>query len=262
MKVDGTLAVVTGASSGIGASTATLLAAGGARVCVMGRSESRLEAVAAGIRERHGTSHVYALDLADADALAHGARTILHDHGVPDILVNCAGAGRWLPIVDTTADEAAAMMAVPYLAAFNLTREFLGGMLRRQSGHIVNVTSVASRLAWPGAAAYAAARWAMEGFTNSLRADVYGRGIGVTLAMFGTVESPYWEHNPGSRERLPLAATRVRVLTVDEAARAIVRGIERNQRLVLKPSAFRWLFLMNDLFPTQTEAAMCRRGQP
>jgi short-subunit dehydrogenase len=134
MRVEGALAVVTGASSGIGEATAKLLAAGGARVCLLGRNEARLEAVAAFIRERHGTADVYALDLADAGALSRGAQAMLRERGVPDILVHCAGAGRWLPIVDTTADEAAAMMAVPYLAAFNLTRECLGGMLQRRSG--------------------------------------------------------------------------------------------------------------------------------
>ena len=154
------------------------------------------------------------------------------------------------------------MMAVPYLAAFNLTREFLGGMLSRRRGHIVNVTSVASRLAWPGAVAYTAARWAMEGFTAALRADVYGSGVGVTLAMFGTVESPYWTHNPGSRERLPAPAARQRALTVGEAAAAIVRGIEREQRFVLRPSVFRLLFLMNSLFPRRVEASLCRGRRP
>ena len=76
------------------------------------------------------------------------------------------------------------MMTLPYLAAFNLTREFLPGMLKRGSGRIVNITSVASRLAWPGAVAYATARTAMEGFTNALRADIQGSGVSVMLATF------------------------------------------------------------------------------
>ena len=76
-------------------------------------------------------------------------------------------------------------------------------MLARGSGQIVNLTSVAARLSWPGAVAYSAARAAMEGFTNALRADLYGSEIGVTLAIFGTVESPYWQHNPGSPRARP-----------------------------------------------------------
>lgn len=262
MNLKGAHAVVTGASSGIGAATATLLAARGAHVVLIARNRARLEAVAGHIRESGGSAVVYAGDLADGIAVASIARAILEQGPVPDILVNCAGAGRWRPILDTPAEEAAAMMAVPYLAAFNLTREFLGGMLNRRHGHIVNVTSVASRLAWPGAAAYTAARWAMEGFTAALRADVYGSGVGVTLAMFGTVDSPYWIHNPGSRERLPASASRQRALTVGEAAAAIVRGIERNQRFVLRPAIFRLLFLLNALFPARVEAALGRGQRP
>jgi short-subunit dehydrogenase len=227
VRVEGAHAIVTGASSGIGEATATLLAARGADVVLMARNRARLEAVALRIRESGGKAEVCAGDLADGIAVSSIARAILERGFEPDILVNCAGAGRWRPMLETPAEEATATMAVPYLAAFNLTSEVLEGMLTRHRGHIVNVTSVASRLAWPGATAYTAARWAMEGLTAALRADVYGSGVGVTLAMFGTVDSPYWEHNPGSPERLPAAAARQRALTVGDAAAAIVRGSRR-----------------------------------
>ena len=82
-------------------------------------------------------------------AIASVANELVSSHGTPHILINNAGAGRWLPLLQTTADEAAAMMTVPYLAAFNMTRELLAGMLERRSGHIVNVTSVAARLPGP-----------------------------------------------------------------------------------------------------------------
>ncbi len=152
------------------------------------------------------------------------------------------------------------MMAVPYLAAFNITRELLPGMLARRSGHIINVTSVAARLAWPGAVAYGAARAAMEGLTNALRADVHGTGLSVTLAMFGTVETSYWEHNPGSRERLPKRAAGMPTLSSEQVASAIVTAIARGSRTIVAPAAFRLLFLLNGLFPKQTEESMCKRS--
>lgn len=254
------LAVVTGASSGIGEATARALAANGARVVLMGRNRARLDAVVAELRSRGEKGDAYVADLAEPRAVATTAQAVVSVLGVPDILVNNAGAGRWLPIVETTEDEAGQMIAVPYLAAFNLSREFLGGMIARGTGHIVNVTSVASRLAWPGAVAYTAGRWAMEGFTAALRADLYGSGIRVTSAMFGTVESPYWEHNPGSRERLPSQAKRIRPLTTKDAADAIVDGIERGKRAIVKPALFRLFFILNALFPIQTESLMCRRS--
>jgi uncharacterized protein len=257
MKLDGTLAVITGASSGIGEATARTLATRGSKVILLARSKAKLDQITAEIRNQGGKADCYEVDLRDSHATTTCALKILEDHGQPDILVNNAGAGRWLPINETSREDAAQMMALPYLAAFNLTRELLGGMRRLGKGHIVNLTSVASRLAWPGSVAYIAARRAMEGFDAALRADLYGSGIGVTLAVFGTVESAYWENNPGSREHLPKEAACIRALTADEAGRAIVAAIERNQRIIIKPAIFRLLFLLSELFPLQTEAMMC-----
>jgi uncharacterized protein len=258
MQLDGTLAVVTGASSRIGEATARVLSARGSKVILLARRKPRLDSIVAGICSRGGKADAYTVDLADARATVAYAGSIVSVHGVPDILVNNAGAGRWLPITETSAKEAAQVIAVPYLAAFNVTRQFLGAMPERDSGHIVNVTSVASRLAWPGAVAYIAARRTMEGFNAALRADLYGSGIGVTLAMFGTVDTPYWEHNPGSRERLPKQASGIRALTSDEAAAAIVAAIEKDRHIIVKPPIFRLFFMLNALFPRQTEAIMCR----
>jgi short-subunit dehydrogenase len=260
LPIHGSLSVVTGASSGIGEATARLLASRGSQLVLLARNSDRLGTVAEDIRLRGGKADAYSVDLADPQALAETAKRLVANHGSPHILINNAGAGRWLPILETSAEEAAQMMAVPYLAAFNITRELLPGMLARHSGHIVNVTSVAARLAWPGAVAYATARAAMEGFTKALRADLYGSGVSVTLAMFGTVETSYWEHNPGSRERLPKQAANMRTLSSEQVASAIVSGIEKGTRTIVLPAAFRLLFLLNSLFPKQTEESMCKRS--
>jgi short-subunit dehydrogenase len=144
------------------------------------------------------------------------------------------------------------MMAVPYIAAFELTRAFLPPMLERGSGKIVNITSVASFLVWPGAAAYTAARWAMAGFTRSLQAELRGTGVTAMLAVFGAVKSPYWEHNPGSQERLPRMGRMIPTLTLDETANFIVRGVEGDAREIVRPMLFRMQFLLNSLFPGTT----------
>ena len=256
--INGSLSVVTGGSSGIGEAVARALAARGSHVILLARNADRLSAVVRQIRNEGGRADSYVLDLADPVAIASVANELVSAHGAPQILINNAGAGRWLPLLQTTADEAAAMMTVPYLAAFNITRELLSGMLERRSGHIVNVTSVAARLAWPGAVAYSAARAAMEGFTDSLRADLHRSGITVTLAMFGTVDTPYWEHNPGSKERLPHQAVRLPVLSSQHVASLIVSAIEKGSRTIIAPSSFRLLFLLNALFPRQIEASLCK----
>lgn len=257
-KLDGSLALVTGAASGIGEATARALATRGSYVLLLDRDPERLELVADAIRTQGKVADTYVIDLSDAEAIATTARQLVASHGSPDVLVNNAGAGRWLSILETSAEEAAQMMTVPYLAAFNITRELLPGMLARGSGQIVNLTSVAACLSWPGAVAYSAARAAMEGFTNALRADLHGSGIGVTLAMFGTVESPYWQHNPGSRERVPKSARGIRVLSTQEVASLIATAIEKRSRTVIAPAAFRGLFLMSAMFPRQVDASMAK----
>jgi short-subunit dehydrogenase len=181
------------------------------------------------------------------------------DKGVPDIVFNNAGAGRWLTVGETGEGEARQIMAVPYIAAFDLTRAFLPHMLERGSGQIVNVTSVASFLIWPGAAAYTAARWAMAGFTRALQAELRGSRVSATLGVFGRVSSLYWTHNPGSEKRLPRIDRMIPTLTPEQTANFIVRGIERNARDIIRPVIFRVLFLLNSLFPGTT-AMLLRLG--
>jgi short-subunit dehydrogenase len=258
MKLNGKHAIVTGGSSGIGAATARALAMRGASVVLIARNVERLAAVAAGIEAAGGKATAHAADLANAQEVSRVARLVQEEHGVPDIVVNNAGGGRWLPIVATDADELASMLAVPFLAAFNLTREFLPGMRRRGTGHIVNVTSIAAFLVWPNAAGYISARWAMRGFNEALRSELYGSRIGVSLVAFSQVSSSFWEHNPGSWERLPAAAHRLRTLTPEDAAAAIVEAIEKDRRLVLRPRMIYLLRLLNTLFPRGTERRMWR----
>jgi short-subunit dehydrogenase len=256
------LVLVTGASSGIGEATAKRYAASGARVLLLARNAARLDEVADAIRRGGNAATAYKVDLADAGAIAETSARIAREAGTPDILINNAGAGRWRPLAETSAEEALGMIEVPYLAAFNLTRAFLPAMLARRSGAIACITSPASYLIWPNAAAYIAARHALLGFTEALRADVKGTGIDVTLVVLGTVETPYWKHNPGSRERVPAGNPILApVLSPEEAADAIFRGVEARKRRVVKPAILRALFLLNALSP-RLVARQIRRSLP
>jgi uncharacterized protein len=256
------LVLVTGASSGIGEATARLYGRKGANVLLLARNRERLDRVAAAIAKDGGGAAAYPVDLADARAIAEVSARIDREHGVPDILINNAGAGSWKSLLDTSAEEALAMIEVPYLAAFNLTRAVLPGMIARGSGAIACISSPASYLVWPKATAYIAARHAMLGFTEALRADLKGTGVNVTLVVLGTVETPYWEHNPGSRENLPAPnAQLVPVLTPDEAAQAIYDGVARGKRTVFKPGIFRALVLLNAIAP-RAVAKQLRRTLP
>ena len=257
MNPHGKVALVTGASSGIGAATAQALARAGAKVLLVARREHQLQKVADSI----GTAaRVYPADLSSAAAVDDLARRVESNEGTPEIIVNNAGAGQWKFVEETTPAEAVQMMAVPYFAAFYVTHAFLPGMLRRNSGHIVNVSSVGSRFVWPGATAYIAARWAVRGFSQALRADLADTGIKVTLYESGVVKSDYWEHNPGSRERVPKMGTLVPALTSEAAGKAIVRGIQREKKLVVVPFMMKMTYWQHAVFPSVVQSLMTRTG--
>jgi short-subunit dehydrogenase len=262
MRLRNRLILVTGASSGIGAAIAVAAARRGGRLALVARDEVRLSKVAREIVSVGGDASIYPVDLSDARGIARLASDVSAREGPPDIVINSAGAGRWLTVEETSAAELEAMTAVPYFAAFNLTRECLPGMRRRGSGHIVNVTSVAARLVWPGAAAYTATRRAMLSLSESLRVELAGSGIGVTLGTFGTIDTPYWAHNPGSEQRLPQAGARMRRLLPEEVAQALLDGIERNAIEVVRPRIFRLLFLLDALMPQTTARVMSRPRRP
>ena len=138
------------------------------------------------------------------------------------------------------------MIEVPYLAAFAVTRAFLPDMLARRSGHIVCVTSPASYMVWANACAYVAARQALKGFSDALRVEVARHGLFVSLVVLGTTETPYWEHNPGSREHVPRGFA---PLTTDAAAAAVMEAIVGERKRVFRPRLFRFLMALEGIAP-------------
>jgi len=260
MKLKGKILLITGASSGIGVATARAAAREGAHVLLLARSQEKLDDRAEEIRREGGQARVYPVDLTDAQAVAEVAGCITRDVGTPDIIVNNAGAGRWLSMEETSSEEVVAMMAAPYFAAFFLTRAFLPDMLARNFGTIVNVTSIASRIVWPGAVAYTAGQWTIRGFTEALRADLSGTRVRTMLATFAAVSSPYWEHNPGSKERVPGAQAMIPVLSPEQAATFLLRGIKRQQHEVMAPVMLRVVAGLNYLFPSITRWLMIVTG--
>lgn len=233
---------------------------------MLARSQRELDAIATEIDASGGHAVAYAVDLSDADAATSTAQRVLSDLGVPDILINNAGAGRWLYTEETPAQEAISMMALPYFAAFFLTRAFLPGMLARRGGRIVNVESPAAFTPWPGATGYTAARWALRGFTQALRADLRGSGVGVTQVIAGQCASNYWTANPGAAERLPGIGRLFPTLTPVQVADAIVRGIERDRANVIVPFALRAVLALHKVCPWPVEQLVVatghRRTQP
>lgn len=260
MKIKDSLALVTGASSGIGAATALALARLGARVILMARTQSALEVVAEKIRAGGGVAHVVAGDLTEAATVERLHKQIVAEIGHPEVVVNSAGAGRWLFAEETEPDEMVQMMAAPYFAAFYVTRLCLPEMLRRRRGHIVNLNSPAVRGAWPGATGYTAARYAMYGFTNALHMDLYGTGVNLSSVLPGLTASEYFAHNRDSFERAPKVGRLIPTVTPEQVAEAVVSAIAHNRREVVLPFMLQVVFAANYWLPWLVEWLVVQTG--
>ncbi len=175
----GRSALVTGASSGIGAVVAEALAAAGARVGLVARRKDRLSEVLSRCREHVPESAMWEADLADLDALADLAAEAERELGGVDVLVNNAGMPKRRRVQDLSPAEADEVMRLNYLSPVRLTLALLPGMLARGRGHLVAVGSVAARLGPPHEAAYSASKAALTAFWESMAVDLDGTGVRV-----------------------------------------------------------------------------------
>jgi len=249
---------VTGASSGLGAAIALEAARRGARLALHGRDPNRLQEVAATVQTVGASARTYSAELSDHESVVNLAASVRGELGIPDVLVNNAGAGRWEFLEETTWEEVDRSMSAPYMAAAWLTQAFLPGMLARHAGHIVNVSSIGGFLAWPGATTYLAARWAMRGLHEALQADLDGTGVGTTLLATGTVRTEYFVRNDVA---LPAPNKLVRILSPAEVAIAALNAVERGHSLVILPPALRFLVNLHKFFPHTVNRLMRQAGK-
>ncbi|WP_284644751.1 SDR family NAD(P)-dependent oxidoreductase [Paenibacillus silviterrae] len=184
------IAVITGASSGIGAIMAQMLAERGAIPVLMARSESKLEEVSAGLRGEHA---VYRLDVTDTDQVMAVMDKVLERYGRIDILINNAGYGVFDKFIDASLDEIEQMMDVNYMGTVRCTKAVLGRMLQRRSGHIVNIASMAGKIGSAKSTGYSATKHAVLGFTNCLRQELVGTGVGLTAINPGPIDTPFFD---------------------------------------------------------------------
>ena len=255
------VAVVTGASSGIGAATARALGARGWAVVLVARRADRLDAIAADVEAAGGRAVVAALDAGDGAAVDAMAARVLGDLGAPDAVVNSAGAGVWRWIEDTDHDDLAAMLGAPFLAAWNVTRAFMPALLARGRGVVVHVGSPASLAPWPGATGYTTSRWALRGLHEALRQDLAGTGVRSCHVLFGEVSSEYFDANPDSHQHIPRVGRLIPVISPERAARVVLRTIDRPRAQVFAPPMLAALQVANRLAPRLVAVLARRTGR-
>lgn len=265
--VAGGTAVVTGAGSGIGAALAAGLAARGSHLALLDRHADRLDAVAAAVRTRHPacTVRTDVVDLADAEATARVAQVLLAELPRVTLLVNDAGvalAGRFDQV---TPEEFFGVLDVNLRATVRLTHALLPALRASPGSHLVNLSSVFGLVAPPGQTAYATSKFAIRGFTESLRAELAGSGVGVTVVHPGGVRTRIAQDARVGSGVSPEEAERYlrqfeRLLTIDpaDAAEAIIRGVERRRPRVLIGSSARVPDLLARVLPATSTSVLAR----
>jgi len=193
MEIAGGVAVVTGASSGIGASVATELARRGATVAAVARRKDRLDEVVERCRQHAPASIAVPADVSTRAECERVIDEVQQRFGRVDIVVNNAGISIHRNAARTTADDVERLMAVNFFAPMYLTTAALPGMLDRKRGAVVNITSVAGYVPNPGEAAYGAAKAALSLWTHGLAVDLHDTGVQLTVVSPGPIDTEIWE---------------------------------------------------------------------
>jgi len=255
------VAVVTGASSGIGAATARLLAANGWRVVLVARRAERLQELAGEIETAGCAAMVEALDAADGAAVEAMADRVRSRWAPPSLVVNSAGAGVWRFLEETAPEQILEMIGAPYLAAANCCRAFLAGMLAAGGGALIHVGSPASLMPWPGATAYTGSRWALRGLHEALCMDLVGTGVTSSIVYFGEVSSEYFEANPDSRQHIPSVGGWIPTTAPERCAEVLLGVARRPRRVVFHPFQLRLMWWLANSAPAPTRWLIARTGR-
>jgi len=239
-RLDGTVALVTGASSGIGAATAAALAAEGAAVSLLARRRDRLEALAGRLRDGGGRVELHECDITDAEQVAAAVAGTVSTLGRLDTLVNSAGVMHLGRVEHTPVDDIRRMVQVNLLGLLYATSAALPHLLRaaqdppRRVADLVNVSSVAGRHARPGGAVYSATKFAVTAFSEALRGEVTARHVRVSSVEPGVVDTELVSHNvPAVRERMARLFGDIERLTADDIADTVTWTVTRPRHVAV-----------------------------
>jgi NADP-dependent 3-hydroxy acid dehydrogenase YdfG len=220
----GKVALVTGASSGIGEATAIALAEAGAAVAIAARRRNRLDALAGKLRGGGARVLQLDLDVTDEQACTAAVARTRDELGGLDVLVNNAGVMLLGTIVGADTEDWRRMVQTNVMGVMYMTAAAIEGMVDQGSGDIVNMSSVAGRQARKGAGVYNASKWAVNAFSESLRQEVTGRGVRVGLVEPGAVATELTDHitRPDAKAASVQMYTSMRALQAEDIARAVL----------------------------------------
>jgi 3-oxoacyl-[acyl-carrier protein] reductase len=200
-NLQGQVAIVTGASSGIGRATAVALSQAGAKVTLAARTKQNLEAVAHDITATGGNALVLPTDVSDETQVKDLTALTQERWGRIDILVTSAGGAVFGPLIESRTEDWDALQTSNLRGVYLCCKHVLKIMLPQKRGHILNVLSIASQMILPNSAAYTASKFGALGLTKVIAAEVRSQGIKVTAVIPGAVDTPLWDKSGGDLDR-------------------------------------------------------------
>ncbi|MBI4209348.1 MAG: SDR family NAD(P)-dependent oxidoreductase [Deltaproteobacteria bacterium] len=241
------IAVVTGASSGIGRATAIGLAEEGAKVALMARREDRLQEVAQEIQKKGGEAWILPLDVTLSDKVREGVEKVLQKWGHIDLLINNAGFGLSARVEEMTSENLHQLMEVNLFGPFYGIQAVLPHMRRQGQGHIINVATVGSKVSFPFYSGYCASKFALLALNDALRMELHGTGIQVSIVLPAATETEFFEtaSRLSGRTFRPVGM----VQSAQTVAQSIIRCAIRPKPRVYPLYPSRWLGLFNEIAP-------------
>ena len=237
--------LITGASSGIGKETAIEFAKLGANLVLVARRKDRLEQTANELKKFHVTTLICQCDVSKKDQVNKMTKIVLEKFDSIDILVNNAGFAVYGSVIDLSIDEIESQMETNYFGMIYCIKNFLPTMLKKNSGHIVNVASVAASFGLPGIASYCASKFAMLGFSEGLKHELKDTGIGITVVSPIMVRTNFFDH-PSFKKMPKYSPTSLSSKTV---AKAILKAANSPRLEIIVPSFVRGAVWMKNTFP-------------
>ena len=223
MELKGKVAVVTGASAGIGRATAVELALGGATVVVSARREERLKELVQDIERQGSKALAVPCDVSDRVQVGVLRQRVENEYGRCDVLVNNAGVPGGGPFAELSMEQIERITQTNYMGVLYCSKAFLPMMLEAGSGHIVNVASLAGRYAIPGSSVYTSTKHAVVAFSEALYYELMPRGIVVTAVNPGLVSTETFPHRDMLAKRPGL------VMQPERIGEAIVEVIRKGK---------------------------------
>ena len=238
--------LITGASSGIGKQTAIEFAKLGSSIILVARRKNKLEQVENELKQFNVNTLVCACDVSKKDQVEELSKIVLQKFDSVDILVNNAGFAIYGLVSDLSINEIESQMETNYFGMIYCVKNFLPLMLKKKSGHIVNVASVGASFSVPGVSSYCATKFAMLGFSEGLKHELYGTGVGLTVVSPIMVRTPLFEHP--SFTNFSKFSTGVS-LSSETVAKTIIKASNSSRLEIVVPSVARAAIWFKQTFP-------------